>query len=988
MCFYNYLNMKRLQDLFLQALFGALLWVGISACSGGRETHFMTDAAYRGQVQQDFDARMAANGGALARFAEIPGQAGNDGKNQAGNDGKNQAGHDGKSQAGNDEAVVAGTDRPSLAEQEALQFLYAYMPLADVTDYPTEYYLDQVRASFKTREEMGWKVPEREFRHFVLPIRVNNENLDTSRVAFYRELKPRVQGMSMAEAILEVNHWCHEKMSYQPSDARTSSPLASVCNALGRCGEESTFCVAALRSVGIPARQVYTPRWAHTDDNHAWVEAWADGQWHFIGACEPEPVLDLGWFNAPASRAMLMHTKVFGRYDGPEEVVLESPNYTEVNLIDNYATTARADFRVVDGEGKPVEGARVDFCIYNYAEFYPAVSKYTDADGRTFLSSGLGDLLIWASKDGAYGYAKCSFGKDMEVTVTIDEIPGQAGNDGKSQAGNDGKGQAGNDDVNRHARLDRASLDIVPPPENVKMPAVTPQQRAENDRRFAYEDSLRHAYEATFPTHDEALAFVKEHGYGHHMAKPIEWSRGNWRTIEAFMAQAEDHERVESLFQTLSRKDFHDITLENLMDSYDDRDAVIGPRVENEFLSPYKAFFKGFLTPDQRQYVSDPQKLVQVVRQYLTVIDDPKAWDIPMSPIGVAKSRLATPRSRGIAFVALARTLGIDARKNPVNGKIQYRQDGGDWLDVDFEGAGPAVAAPKGTLKLIYTPDKVVDNPKYYSHFSLSRIENGRPRLMEFDEGDVDMGGGVDWAHVFRKGYPLEAGRYLLVSGNRLSSGAVPVTMTFFEIVEGKETVLPLILRSGEGEVPVIGQFDAETKFVPVEAKLTEDGDVLSTGTEAGTTVISSGAEGGVEKSLLSLTGRGYYALALLEPGKEPTNHVLRDLAAAKTQLEAWGRPIVLVCSTETAMHRLQVEMSEGRYGTLPGTIVLGLDKDGAIQKGIEKGMKAGPESAAGQPSRFPLVILADSFNRVFFFSEGYTIGLGEQLAGTVAKLK
>ena len=78
----------------------------------------------------------------------------------------------------------------------------------------------------------------------------------------------------------------------------------------GRCGEESTLLVAALRSVGIPARQVYTPRWAHTDDNHAWVEAWADGKWYFLGACEPEPVLNLGWFNAPASRGMLMHTKV------------------------------------------------------------------------------------------------------------------------------------------------------------------------------------------------------------------------------------------------------------------------------------------------------------------------------------------------------------------------------------------------------------------------------------------------------------------------------------------------------------------------------------------------------------------------------------------------------------------------------------------------------------------------------------------------------
>ena len=920
------------QNTWRRALWMGLALLALVGCRNGRNAHFMKDKAYRETVLADYGARMAANDSALARFVEIPGLA------------------------RNDEAV---SDQPSLAEREALEFLYAYMPLADVVDYPAEYYLDQVRASFRIRKEMGWKVPEREFRHFVLPIRVNNENLDTSRTAFYRELKPRVKGLSMKDAILEVNHWCHEKMTYQPSDARTASPLASVQNALGRCGEESTFCVAALRSVGIPARQVYTPRWAHTDDNHAWVEAWADGAWHFIGACEPEPVLDLGWFNAPASRAMLMHTKVFGRYDGPEEVVLESPNYTEVNLIDNYATTARAGFRVVDAAGKPVEGARVDFCIYNYAEFYPAVSKYTDADGRTFLSSGLGDLLIWASKDGAYGYAKCSFGKDEEVTVTIGEVPGQAGND-----------EAG--------RPDRVSFDIVPPPENVRLPEVTPAQRAENDRRFAYEDSLRHAYEATFPTHEEALAFTQEHGYGHHMVFPIEWSRGNWRTIEAFMAQADDHERVEHLFLTLSRKDFHDITMENLLDSYGNREAVIGPRVENEFLSPYKGYFDGI---EQLENLKTPQSVVTWVRSNITVLDDPLAWDIPMSPIGVFKSELATPRSRGIFFVALARTLGIDAQKNPVNGKIQFRTDA-DWLDVDFDGAGPAVAAPKGTLRLTYTPDKVVDNPRYYSHFSLSKIENGRPRLLEFDEGEVDMGGGMDWAHVFKQGYPLEEGRYILVSGNRLSSGAVPVTVVFFDIVAGKETVCDLVLRAGEGEVPVIGSFDAETKFTPVALAKTEDGDVLEASPGGAAAV-----PGGAKESLLSACGRGYYALALLEPGKEPTNHVLRDLAVAREKLEAWGRPIVLLCSSDAAMHRLQVEMSEGRYGILPSTIVLGLDSEGAVQKGIEQGLKVGPGSDAGAPSRLPLVILADSFNRVFFLSEGYTIGLGEQLAATVAKL-
>ena len=127
------------------------------------------------------------------------------------------------------------------SEREALKFLYAYMPTPDVLDYDEDFYLTNIRSSFRAAEEMPWgdAVPDREWRHFVLPVRVNNENLDMSRPAFYDELKDRVKGLSMKDAILEVNHWCHEKVAYQPSDARTSSPLATVCNALGRCGEGS-----------------------------------------------------------------------------------------------------------------------------------------------------------------------------------------------------------------------------------------------------------------------------------------------------------------------------------------------------------------------------------------------------------------------------------------------------------------------------------------------------------------------------------------------------------------------------------------------------------------------------------------------------------------------------------------------------------------------------------------------------------------------------
>ena len=850
------------------------LMAALTLLSSCEVHHFMTDSSYRAKVEADLQKRLEPER-LKARFA-----VDKDSRRLTESDG------------------FVSDPYLTTEEFEALEFLYAYMPLADLTDYSTGYYLQNVRASFTARNEMGWNVPEREFRHFVLPIRANNENLDTSRVVFYRELKPRIEGMSMQDAILEVNHWCHEKLTYKPSDARTLSPLSSVVSSLGRCGEESTFTVAALRAVGIPARQVYTPRWAHTDDNHAWVEAWADGKWFFLGACEPEPVLDLGWFNSPASRGLLMHTRVFGSYDGPEEKVMIGPNFTEINLIDNYAKTARVDFTVVDENGSPVDSALVDFKIYNYAEFYPALSKYTDAKGRTFLTAGMGDMMAWASKNGRYGYSKVSFGKDTEVTITISD---------------------------QHT-FDPQSMMIVPPPETANIPDVTPEQRAENDRRFAREDSIRKAYMATFVQPD-----------GTEKGRLLALSAGNHRVIAKFL---EDHpdERALALLKSLSNKDLIDVTRTILDDSYNASEAILCPRVENEFLSAYKSFFaRSFGTGLQKEELLRPANLIKWVNDSITMLRDPKAWSIPMSPAGVYQARMADARSRNIFFVALARTLGLDARKDPVTGKIQYK-DAGQWVDVDFE-ASSQVVAPTGTLVLNYEPTSILANPYYYSHFTISKIENGRTRLLTFDEGQVDMGGGVSWANIFKKGTPLDVGDYVLVSGNRLSDGSVPVTMRQFSVREGETTTLDLRITIPEDKLSVIGSFDAETRYC-----MEPDAEPVS---------------------VLSTTGRGFYVIGFLSPRQEPSVHAINDLIAAKSGLEAWGRPILLLTTAEGLGWLKEYSAS------LPSNIHLGIIPDGLDLKG----------------RRMPYFLLADTFNRVFFTTEGYTIGLGDQLVTAIAKL-
>ena len=818
-------------------------------------------------------------------------------------------------------------------EQEALKFLYAYMPLADVTDYPTSFFADNVRMSFKARKEMPWgkNVPELLFRHFVVPIRVNNEALDNARSVFYNELKDRIKGMSMMDAIIEVNHWCHEKVTYQPSDARTSAPLATLKTATGRCGEESTFAVAALRAVGIPARQVYTPRWAHTDDNHAWVEAWADGKWYFLGACEPEPVLNLGWFNAPASRAMLMHTRAFGDYNGPEEVMLRTSNFTEINLTSNYAPVAPIDFYVKDSEGKPVENARVEFKIYNYAEFFTAVTKYTDANGHTSLSAGIGDLVVWASKDGKYTYQKVSFGKDKETILTLPE----------------GAPTSSVGALETSAPPKCTYLDIVPPKEDPQLPYVSDEMHKENQRRFALEDSIRKAYTATFPTMEEAKR-INERG-----AEYIFKSRGNKQTIVDFIKRHSDNEdRVMGILATLSDKDLRDITTEILEDSYNATTDQLSPRVEDELITiPFKQYFeKAFSKKAADAFRADPMKLVEWIKKNIRLNPDKKALRIAQTPVGVMKSKITDERSRDIFFVDVARSLGIEAQKDAVTGKIQYKKNG-EWQDVKFDNTAEktSTAAALGTIVLTYEPTKLLDNPKYYSHFTISRIENGTAQLLNFDEGQADMGNGTTWSNTFKNGYKLDAGTYMLTTGTRLANGSVLASNRIFEIKKGQTTTLPLEIRQNTNEVSVIGSFNSESL-------VTKDGK---------------------EVSLLSQTGRGYYVVGILGVGQEPTNHALHDIEKMKEAFEAWGRPVVLLFESETDA----AKFNHDEFPGLPSTVQFALDKDGSVRKQIAREMKLMNEK------QMPMFIIADTFNRVVFVSQGYTIGLGEQMQGVFKKL-
>ncbi len=877
------------------------LLLSLLLCTGCNQSeHFITDNAKRTQVMEDFETKRSLfpDGNLFTIF---------------------------DSQISN-------------PEKEALAFLYAYMPIGDLTDYSGEFYLKNVRSSMQAKQEMPWgaSIPEQLFLHFVLPVRVNNENLDESRMVFYDELKDRVKGLSLSDAILEVNHWCHEKVVYTPSDGRTSSPLASMKSAYGRCGEESVFTVAALRSVGIPARQVYTPRWAHTDDNHAWVEAWVDGKWYFLGACEPEPVLNMGWFNGPAYRGMLMHTKVFGRYNGPEEIMENTECYTEINVIDNYAPTAKSFVTVTDTNGNPLEGARVEFKLYNYAEFYTVANKLTDKDGKTFLSAGKGDMLVWATKDGRFGFSKVSFGKDNDVTIVLDKKPGDPFD---------------------------LPLDIIPPVDGSIPVEVTDEQKEENARRLLEEDEIRNGYVATFYTEEQSKALAKELGMDEQkITRFMQGSRGNWKEVESFLraVTTDKKEAALALLDNISAKDLRDAPADVLLDHLTNTSGsdeliykyVLNPRVSNELLTAYRGFFIEAVPGElANQSKADPQQLVEWVKNNIRLKDELNPQRIPVMPMGVWNAKVADTHSRNIFFVALARSLGIPSQIEPVAGKVQYYHKD-NWNSVDFEASAPVISE-RGKLTASYQPIPALDDPKYYRHFTIARIhEDGRLQTLNLeDDSQVDMGGGDTWSRLLKNPLNMDEGNYMLVTGNRMAKGNVLSEVSSFTVKPGQTTNIKLSMRENKDDIQVIGNIDAEAMF-----KLVESGE---------------------ETSILNVSGRGYFIIGILGARQEPTNHAMRDIAAVSKEFESWNRSMILLFKDEQGWKNFDTK----EFGTLPNTITYGIDSKNAISDMLVSAMKL------SNPNDLPIFVIADTFGRVVFISQGYTIGLGAQMMQVIHKL-
>ncbi|WP_322906150.1 transglutaminase-like domain-containing protein [Paenibacillus campi] len=900
-------------------------------------------------------------------------------------------------------------------ERELLAYLYAYMPLHDLADYDGDVYAKHVRHVLQTRQHMHWgqTIPDELFVQYVLPYRVNNENIDDSRQVIYHLLVDRVRSLSMTDAIIETNYWCHEHATYTGTDIRTVSALTLLRTALGRCGEQSTLTVTALRSIGIPARQCYTPRWAHCDSNHAWVEAWADGKWHYLGACEPEAVLNEGWFRLPAKRAMLIHTRVPADYDGAEEVCSSHPWYTEINLLTSYADTKRLHVQTNDENGQPIV-AEVQFQQYNAAEFHPLATLQTDQSGKTALTTGYGDLLLHArTPDGAYGGASFVSSRQTSMTLTLKRLA-TAAIVAPEQLEKLDTTTPLSDSPTQPYTMDWI---VQPPPAPTPEPgpAVSEAARHVQEQRVQEGTAMRTAYEQTFLTAEAIVQLATRWQLpAERLLTVLQTARGNGAELSAFLEQTKPEQRLLALqlLESLRPKDWQDTNCRTLNDHL--RGAVpyvqhehtaqtalsfqryiLCPRVHVEMIAPYREYLSSrWEMAAQQQFRAEPQRLAAQLQQEVTLLNDIDRYSGMATPVGSHRLGVADSLSRAILFVAAARTLGIAARLEPLYLLPQYWQEG-RWQDAHFTdersrhsnrgvaedaanelplltetateqenllGIAHATPAVAGGMNEAGASNRgyicvQLEQPAtgmqtapvaYYQDFTLALLNNGLYETLQFPYGDQMM---TDQTHE------VLAGSYRLTTGTRLRDGSVLGRFTFFQVQPGQTIEIKLQLRRAEEAVPIL----AQTLPTAVLAKVWGDEaqyDIAAAGTEL--------------KPLAYPT-----VIAWLEPEREPTKHVLRELAELQQLFSGRYEPIVLLLQSAAEQGLLE-------HNLLPEQSVIRLDERLQALHALS-GTLAQQLAVLGEQR--PVVLVLDRQARVRFAVQGYKPGTATDLLQVLDQL-
>jgi len=358
---------------------------------------------------------------------------------------------------------------------------------------------------------------------------------------------------------------------------------------------------------------------------------------------------------------------------------------------------------------------------------------------------------------------------------------------------------------------------------------------------------------------------------------------------------------------------------------------VLNPRIANEKQIDYKPFLQNafgleFITNVKQ----DIFYLVNWIQSEININDKANYYNVPITARGVYELMVSDSYSRDLFFVAACRSFGIPSRLEPATKVPQYFTD--NWIDVDFgKKSMDSNKITSGAIKLKNSSENE-NAPLYYVHYTLSKYENGKYNTLDYG-----------WDTPFNEmpeEIVLEAGNYLLITGNRQPDGSVLTAMQFFSLKENETKEIKLQIRKNAQPLVPLAEF-----VIPK-------------------TVVS------FENKSITLNENEITILGWIDAGKEPTKHTLKDIGSISSAFDLLNCKIYLLGSNENLSNSIISNYS------LPISTVLINDQNLELLKSFK------PENID-----FPLFVVVKN-NEIFYISEGYQIGIGEQLIKTINKLE
>jgi len=181
----------------------------------------------------------------------------------------------------------------------------------------------------------------------------------------------------------------------------------------------------------------------------------------------------------------------------------------------------------------------------------------------------------------------------------------------------------------------------------------------------------------------------------------------------------------------------------------------------------------------------------------------------------------------------------------------------------------------------------------------------------------------------------------MLITGNRLKNGNVLSHLHFFTIIAGEDKTVELKLREDSEKLQSLFECSIDHIFKNPAGKEIE-----------------------IANNQISVIG-------FLDPTKEPTKHTLLDIEKLKPNFDQLESNIYLFIQSN--------DIVQSKY-KLPNAAEYLIDSDFKLLKDIS--------NVSNRTLNDLPVFLVFNDDKVYFISEGYTIGIGEQLIKTIQQLK